>query len=237
MPDSTFEVKGGSNQILPNATEAKQHVDITIFNGNQPSEKHAHVGKTSEATLDGEYHCFVTHDAVDVPSLINHARHQIVLHAAYYPKYGVDDQGEYILQAMRQNPKLHLTAIFTDPESPWLEEFSHTLRTHFTEDLFVTQLEASKQLFIHCQKEFGSKRVRVCDTSLLPMMPLIMIDDTLIIGHYAHSQIKPPHGLWFTIKHPKILSMYMTLLAGGIPDCNTVEERAILRYVEELMID
>ena len=237
MPDNTFDIKGGSNQILPNATEAKQHVDITIFNGNQPSEKHAHVGKTSEATLDGEYHYFVTHDAVGVPELIRKARRHIVLHAAFYPKYGFDNQGIDLSKAMEQTPNLRLRAIFTDINVPWVGEFAYTLRDYFAEEgVFAEHLDVTKRHFVRLRNRFGAKRVHIYDTARLPLFPVILIDDTIIVGHYAHSTVIPPNGLWFTIKHPKIPSMYESLLAGCTPECDTPEECAILRYIEELIV-
>ena len=51
----------------------------------------------------------------------------------------------------------------------------------------------------------------------------------------AHSREIAPNGLWVTIQHPNISLMYKSLLDGDRPKCNTPEERAILRYVEELV--
>ena len=59
----------------------------------------------------------------------------------------------------------------------------------------------------------------------------------IIVGHYAHSTVIPPNGLWFSIKHPKIPSMYESLLAGSDPVCDSPEESAILRYLEELIVE
>ena len=216
-----------------NLGEGSQYIskvdNLTIINGHKES--------VQSPPPKGIYQHFITHDAVGVPHLISKARRHIVLHAAFYPKYGVDDQGEFVLRAMQQNPNLRLTAIFTDVSHvEWADEFARTLRTYFTAELFASQIEASKQLFAHCLKEFGPQRVHIYDTSRLPLFPIILIDDTIVVGHYAHSQVKPPHGLWFTIKHPKVSSMYENLLAGSAPDYETEEERAILRYVEELKL-
>ena len=75
------------------------------------------------------------------------------------------------------------------------------------------------------------------DTARLPMFPVILIDDTLIVGHYAHSSVIPLNGLWITIEHPKILTMYQDLLDGKEVKYETAEEGAILRYLEELMVE
>ena len=68
------------------------------------------------------------------------------------------------------------------------------------------------------------------------MFPVILIDDTLVIGHYAHSRVIPPHGLWITVQHPNIPAMYTAMLAGIPPVVSTPEESAILRYIEELIV-
>ena len=40
-----------------------------------------------------------------------------------------------------------------------------------------------------------------------PFCPYIIIDDTILVGHYAHARIKAPIGLWMEISNPKILEM------------------------------
>lgn len=231
MPDNTFDVKGGSNQILPNAQEGNQY-----FIGDS-AIKLVQQDIDPQNIIKGEYRVFITHDAVGVPELIRQARRHIVLHAAFYPKYGFDNQGDDVSKAMSKNPNLRLTAIFTDLKAPWVDEFAVTLRDYFADEgKFASHLNITKDHFIRLRNQFGAKRVHISDTTRLPLFPVLLIDDTLIIGHYAHSSVIPPNGLWFTIQHPKLSSMYECLLAGGTPDCDTSEEMALLRYVEELIV-
>ena len=85
-----------------------------------------------ENEVEGTYRIFITHDEVGVPELIRKAQHHIVLHAAYYPKYGFDNQGDDLQKAMYKNTDLKLTAIFTDVENAvWVDEFAVTLRDYF----------------------------------------------------------------------------------------------------------
>ena len=225
----------GSNVIIaPSASTAPQTI--------HPAVAQTPVSATSPSSdvtpqPSAIIHHYVTHDAVGVPALIRKARHHIVLHAAYYPKYGFDNQGTDISKAMAKTPDLRLTAIFTDVNAPWVDEFAVTLRDYFAEEgIFARDLNITKQHFARLRKSFGSERVHIYDTARLPLFPVILIDDTIIVGHYAHSTVIPPNGLWFTIQHPKISLMYETLLAGSTPDCDTPEESAILRYIEELIV-
>ena len=228
---ASITVTGGTNIIALQADAATQNFNSQATPQSAPQEA------VLPTSLEGEYHHFITHDAVGVPQMICQAHRHIVLHAAYYPKYGVDDQGMYLVQAMEQNTSLRLTAVFTDVTNVvWADEFARSLRPHFTAQKFARHLEDSKDVFTLCLEQFGPKRVHIYDTSRLPMFPIIMIDETLIIGHYAHSSVIPPHGLWLTIKHPSIPTMYENLLAGIPTTCKTAEERALLRYVEELIV-
>lgn len=226
----------GSNVIIaPSANTAPQTV-------NQPTAQQPVADASQSSNVSPQtsavIHHYVTHDAVGVPELIRKARRHIVLHAAFYPKYGFDNQGDDLSKAMEKNPDLRLTAIFTDIKAPWVKEFALTLRDYFDKKSeFVKHLKVTKQHFVRLRKKYSTKRVRICDTARLPLFPIILIDDTIIVGHYAHSRIIPPNGLWFTITHPKISSMYESLLAGGSPECDTPEECALLRYLEELMVD
>ena len=242
MPDNTFDIKDGSNQILPNALKANQYFigDSAIKSVSQASQPAPAVPQSSGNESQGSaiIRHYVTHDAIGVGELIRQARYYIVLHAAYYPKYGFDNLDDSISKAMakEENSNLRLTAIFTDVNAPWVDEFSVTLRDYFAEKgEFAKRLNITKDYFIRLYNKYGAKRVQIYDTAQLPFFPVILIDDTLIVGHYAHSSVIPPDGLWFTIKHPKILSMYECLRAGGDPECNTPEERAIFRYLEELI--
>lgn len=228
-------VSGSNVVIAPSASTAPQTINPPMA---QKPVSAATESSDVSTQISAIIHHYVTHDAVGVPELIRKAHRHIVLHAAFYPKYGFDNQGSDVSKAMEKNPNLRLTAIFTDVEAPWVDEFAYTLRDYFAEEgVFAKHLDVTKQHFVRLLKKYGTKRVHIYDTARLPLFPIILIDDTIIVGHYAHSSVIPPNGLWFTIKHPKIPSMYESLLAGSTPECDTPEESAILRYLEELIVD
>ena len=181
---------------------------------------------------------FITHEAIGVSRLLRQAKKYIVLHAAFYPKYADGEQGDDIKKVMVENHDLQLKVIFTDLNAPWVNEFAVLLRDRFADiKLFEKEISDDIDDFVRLQKnpDIGRDRVEICYSARLPMFPVILIDDTLIVGHYAHSREIAPNGLWVTIQHPNISLMYKSLLDGDRPKCNTPEERAILRYVEELV--
>ena len=92
----------------------------------------------------------------------------------------------------------------------------------------------SRDFFLKLKEQTLPGQVEISDTCRLPLFPVILVDDTVIVGHYAHSSTIAPHGLWLTIHNPKISGMYKALTerkldVSGLTD----EEKAILRYVEE----
>ena len=129
---------------------------LNIDNHGQQSISREDSDSTSTSTLNGVYQHFITHDAVGVPELIRKARHHIVLYAAFYTKYGFDNQGDDVSKAMEKNPNLRLTAIFTDVNAPWVDEFAFTLCDYYAEKgEFFKHLDVTKQHFVRLRKKFG----------------------------------------------------------------------------------
>lgn len=235
------EVNGnpGQGNSFTEATVEEGHIYPQVkevihnhYHGVQPS-----VLLQQPSTL----HCqlFITHEAIGVSRLLRQAKKRIVLHAAFYPKYALGEQGDDIKKVMVENKEVRLKVIFTDLHAPWINEFAVLLRKKFAKDgKFEKEINDGKEYFSEMQTdpEINPDRVEICDTARLPLFPVILIDDTLIVGHYAHSQEIAPSGLWLTLQHPRIPEMYDQLLKGERPQNSPPEERAILRYLDELII-
>jgi hypothetical protein len=94
-------------------------------------------------------------------------------------------------------------------------------------------------LFKDLYENFGSNRVAVIESVKLPMFPIILIDDILIIVFYAHSKFQTPQGLWLKIKNKNVVTMYDKLKIHGnseaidFSNCSD-EDKAIFRIVEEV---
>ena len=230
--DSNTDIHGGNNQILPNADHAIQYNVFHI----QPQP-----GNFSDSyQAKGEYRLYVGHDNVNVPGLIRNARNHIVLHAAYYPKYGLDDKGKVLMDALENNPRLRLHAIFTEIDgNPWIDEFTKVLRDFIPSNNQKEVMRLSIKYFLGMKESLPNKnQIRISTTRRLPMFPVILVDDTLIVGHYAHSSTPAPQGLWMTIKHPGIPLMYDRLCCDSLNRSQySEEELAILRYLEELRLN
>ena len=173
-------------------------------------------------------------------ALIQNAKQYICFHAAYYPKYGLGEQGEIIKQVLKQNPNLKLSVIFTSINTSWIKEFAQILRSHyFNTNAYIDAVKTSKSFFEDLRENIDSNRVAVIESEKLPMFPIILIDDILIIGFYAHSKFPAPQGLWLKIKNKNVVTMYEKLKIHGnseaidFSNCSD-EDKAIFRFVEEI---
>lgn len=193
---------------------------------------------STTSSLESQIEAYVGHDSVNVAQLMQNAKQYIFLHAAYYPKYGVDEQGEIIRQALEHNHQLKLSVTFSSTSKPWTGEFAKILRPHFTQSEYKKACGNSKVLFENLKKTYGENRIRINETERLPMFPIIMIDDYLIIGFYSHSQVIAPHGLWLKIRNKNITTMYEKMKLHGNENVDlsnfSNEEKAIYRFVEEI---
>ena len=207
--DSQMNIQGNGIQVILHADQVQQNHGLPPVPSPQREETEG--GSDSPTT----YGLYVQHDSVDVP--------------------GLDSQGMVLMEALRGNPRLRLRVIFTRTDkNPWLKEFARILRPHYTGKDFVKALELSRDFFLQLKEQTLPGQVEISSTRRLPLFPVILVDDTLIVGHYAHSSTIAPHGLWLTIHNPKISGMYEALMerkldVSGLTD----EEKAILRYVEE----
>lgn len=194
--------------------------------------------ETPPSHFESNIEIFVGHDSANVTQLMQNAKQYIFLHAAYYPKYGVDEQGEIIKQVLEQNSQLKLSVVFSSTNEPWIGEFAKILRPHFSETEYKDACINSKVLFETLQSTYGKNRVKIRETAKLPMFPIIMIDDCLIVGFYSHSKIIAPHGLWLKIQNRNITTMYEKMELHGNENVDmskfSNEEKAIFRFVEEI---
>ena len=185
--------------------------------------------------------CVIHHRTLKTWDRIREAKEEIILHAAYYPKYGYDSDYSNAFRAlMRNKHTVNVTVIITDISSQWAKEFGKILRYEYdTIERFEEGISSSIAFFKKLKEEFPN-RVTIKTSSRLPLMPFVIIDNDILIGHYCHAEIPAPNGLWLHINSEKITEIiekvryeseenrkaYITNL--------TDEEQAISRYIEDV---
>lgn len=185
------------------------------------------------------YHVY-THDNLQTYKTIRSAKELLILHAAFYPKY-FGDKGNCstsITTSLSANRSLKVYIIFTDYTSAWFEEFSRVLRSKLTPEQLKTIFISNEEECRALKKNFKD-RIIICRSNKLPLAPMIVADNNLFIGHYAHSTIPAPEGLWLHIKNKRIAKFFHDIHTGDVATENIAfqqmspKDRAIVRYLEE----
>lgn len=178
----------------------------------------------------------IQHDTLRTPDRIRTAKNNIYLHAAYYPKYADDSYyDESFRIALRNNPNLSIKVILTDVAACWADEFAIVLRNHFiSAEAFRDSMQGSINFFKQLRDAYPNN-VEIVFSSALPFCPYIIIDDTILVGHYLHARIKAPVGIWMEIKNPNIITMcsHNILEDTTYIDSLDDESKAISRYIED----
>lgn len=176
------------------------------------------------------------HDTFKTPERIRNAKHNIFLHAAYYPKYADDSEyDESFRMVLRNNPDISIKVILTDINAIWAEEFGLVLRNHFTSrSAFRDSMQGSVNFFRELKCSYPNN-IDVVYSSALPFCPYVIIDNVILVGHYAHAKIKAPVGLWMEIHNSKITEMCTKdlLCDTSYIDSLDPESKAISRYIED----
>lgn len=177
----------------------------------------------------------IRHSSLNIPKIINKSESFILLHAAFYPQYSLNDSYSIAIRsALHKNSSLKMKAITTDSKATWAKEFAKCLRNEYGSlEQFNKAIEASNVFFKQIATEHP-QNVELVYSAALPFCPIVVIDDNLFVGSYAHSHIIAPEGYWLHIKNKKIPQLYQSLLANTIVfEKLSCEEKALVRYLEE----
>lgn len=180
---------------------------------------------------------YVHHQTLKTWDLIQEAKHYIILNAAFYPKYGLDtDYSRAFQQALKFSPDLQVYVVITNHKTKWAGEFARVLRSEYDDvGKFKEGIDASISFFKNLKKTYPG-RVHIKRSSHLPLAPCVIIDNTLLVGHYAHSETNAPNGYWLKIEAEVILTSILKLRnkVNYLSDL-TDEEKALMRYVEDAL--
>ncbi|MBR6815622.1 MAG: hypothetical protein IKM69_07480 [Alistipes sp.] len=184
--------------------------------------------------------CVVEHRNLHTWERIKNAKEEIILHAAYYPKYGIDSDYSNAFRALLRNePTVKITVIITDINSSWILEFGKILRYEYdTIDRFKEGINSSISFFKKMQEDYPN-RIIIKTSSRLPLMPMVIVDNDILVGHYCHAETPAPNGLWWHINSEKIEEIIKKVRFENEEnrkryiDTLTEEEQAISRYIED----
>jgi len=173
-------------------------------------------------------------DALDTPRLFAAASRRIILHAALYGAFANSEAHCNGLMEAIQKPEFkRLDIIALDPShSPdWTASFFEVLRFGISTQGITDEVALSHKFLTELTARYPDK-IRLHTARRLPSLPILVADDTIIFGQYAHAQEHAPQGFWGMVKTDveRLLDWTET---GKAPTEATNEDIAAFRLINE----
>jgi hypothetical protein len=141
--------------------------------------------------------------SLNLPERIAAARQRIWFHAPPYGRFAAAAPLCEALHAALSRPQGPCLTVSTLPDIriSWMPDFMHLLRPHAGRQALLQEL-ADSDTFLRQLKNDHAERVHIRTIRLRPSLPVLIIDDTICFGHFAHSATLTPDGFWCTVTAP-----------------------------------
>ncbi len=168
-----------------------------------------------------------------LPQTIAKAQRRVILHTAMYDGLANSELAAALSHALSQ-PNFEKLSIITVPfisRKQWLDEFLGMLRPDCTlpelEHLFNASRDFIVRLAVHHEG-----LVEVYETQAMPCVPCIIVDDTILFGHYTHGSVPLEAGYWFSVTAPTA-QLFEWAALGGPPEQATPRQKASFRFIAD----
>lgn len=181
------------------------------------------------------------------------AQKRIFLHAAIYNRFADNITVSKALESALACPDVALQAVLLPvwrDDIVWMDAACQLLRPEGSRKEMLEKAEVSREFFLRLAKQYP-QQVAIYEGKSFPSFPLVIVDETIFCGHYAHSQVLAPDGLWMQLTVPTALLRhladpsphYLEYDANGEQQLSTLKlgekaemtpyERAVFRYIQE----
>jgi hypothetical protein len=126
---------------------------------------------------------------------------RLFFHAALYSNFARDTVMVNALETALARPGFdRLDVVSLDPVArpPYWDEFRGVLRRNMPEATIHREFSVSTA-FLDALASRHPMKVRLFLTMAMPLAPILLVGDTIFAGHYAHSPIPAPLGLWLSV--------------------------------------
>lgn len=170
--------------------------------------------------------------SLNLPSRFDAAERRIILHAAVYGPFAKSiPHRDGLKAALDKDSFLSLDVIALDNKQPWATPFMRAIR--FGEDSEAhLQTFRSSLNFMTKLKDAHPKKVNLHRQLTTPCLPIIVIDDTILFGQYAHCEARAAEGFWGVIE-TDVNKLSSWASGNGLPSEATAEETAAYRLISE----
>ena len=175
-----------------------------------------------------------TIDLLDTPSLFAASRRRIILHAAVYGAFARSQPHREGLEAALEKPgfeRLDIIVLEPDNDQGWVRPFLDALRFGISAQAADDEVALSYRFMTELARRFPDK-VHLHPARRLPCLPVVIADNTIIFGQYAHANVHAPQGFWGMIR-ADVPTLLKWTMAGKPPPHAGDEEIAAFRLVNE----
>ncbi|MCJ2164376.1 MULTISPECIES: hypothetical protein [unclassified Pseudodesulfovibrio] len=173
-------------------------------------------------------------DALDTPAMFASSRRRIILHAAVYGAFARSHPHREGLETALARPEFkRLDIIVLEPDSPacWVRPFLDALRFGISTQATDDEVLLSHRFMSELAQRHPDK-VHLHPARRLPCLPIIIADDAIVFGQYAHAGTHAPQGFWGMVQ-ADVQALLEWTARGKPPTWASGEEVAAFRLVNE----
>ncbi|WP_027722053.1 hypothetical protein [Maridesulfovibrio zosterae] len=173
-------------------------------------------------------------DELNIPDLFSVASRRIILNAAVYGPFSNSDQHRTGLDAALNNPgfrQLDIIAVEPELDLSWKESFLGALRFGISRQAVEDELEFSYSFLTELTEKYPAK-VRLHAACKLPCLPVVIVDDVICFGQYAHAESHAPEGFWGRVE-ADVEKLIQWTESGRPPSSASRKEIAAFRLINE----
>lgn len=169
-----------------------------------------------------------------IPEMFAQAQRRIVLHAAVYGPFSKSEAHIRGLEKALNRPgfnRLDVIAVQSGSENAWDDSFLAALRFGISRHSVADEIDYSRNFMTELAKRYPEK-VKVYPACNLPCLPLVIVDDIICFGQYAHSCVHAPQGFWGCVE-ADVEKLFNWAQSGEVPYGADEREIAAFRLVSE----
>ncbi|WP_415713279.1 hypothetical protein [Maridesulfovibrio sp.] len=169
-----------------------------------------------------------------IPAMFSRAKRRIVLHASVYGPFAKSKphlDGLEKAFSRAEFSRFDVIAVQPGGENGWDQPFLNALRFGISRQSVVDELDYSKFFLSELARRYPEK-VNVYPANNLPCLPVVIVDDCICFGQYAHACVHAPQGFWGCVE-ADVEKLFGWAESGEVPREADAEEIAAFRLVSE----
>ncbi|SDL06147.1 hypothetical protein SAMN05660337_1945 [Maridesulfovibrio ferrireducens] len=177
---------------------------------------------------------FAGTDGLNIPDLFYSASRRIILNGAVYGPFAKSERHQAGLDTALNKPEFQrfdIIAIEPELNFSWKESFLGALRFGISRQATEEEIKISHTFLTDLEKKYPDK-IRIHPARNLPCTPVIVVDDTICFGQYAHAEPHAPEGFWGMVE-ADVEKLIEWTKSGRPPSSSTKKEIAAFRLINE----